>query len=93
MGIFDTIKNKVAGVFFGETIQDYGVIARAGSETFNLFLAEKDGKASIWLKITQIQQGSTSITYHMLDKNAAGQVAARLYEALKYSEKNQVNLT
>lgn len=93
MGIFDVIKGKAAGFIFGETKKDYGVIASVGSETFSLFLAEKNGKASIWLKTKQEESGSTSISYHMLDKNAAEQLAVRLSEALKYAGDNQINLT
>ncbi len=92
MGIFDAIKGKVTGFIFGKTLIDYGVIASVGSETFNLLLAEKDGKANIWLKITRKQPGETEINHHILDKNAAEQLVVRLSEALKYAKDNQVNL-
>lgn len=69
MGILSAVKETVGGVVFGETIKDYGVVARGSrwgcSSTYSAFLAQKGGIPVLWLKINQ--RGGASSRTHYID--------------------------
>ena len=68
MGILSTIQEKVGGAMFGETIKDYGVVARSsrwsGSSTYSAFLCRKGGTPVLWLKINH-RSGANSRTHYV----------------------------
>lgn len=86
MGILSAIQEKVGGAVFGETVKDYGVIARSsrwsGSSTYSAFLCRKSGTPVLWLKINR-RAGANSTTHYVdLSRQTVQQLAEVLQDAL-----------
>ena len=97
MGLFKSIKDKISGMYFGETVKDFGVIAEApvmgGTETYSLFIASKNDVARLHMKIQRRGTGKQKDVWYELDRNAAQQLVTGLYEALQFAEQNNITLS
>ena len=86
MGILGAIQEKVSGVMFGETLKDYGVVARGsnlcGTSTYSAFLSRKGGVPVLWLKINYRTGTNSRTQYVDLSREGVQHLAEVFQDAL-----------